>query len=383
MNRVRELIGGQSGSRNDRVRSQQQRQQRQQQYNYNIDQASMMGTRESGDDQETLLENILDDTETLNTVDSGGETIGDFQRQGYVNRCPRFAHQRMVPFVLVLLTKGFFCFPSEKSLKTYIENKRKFDRLDPTEGLGIPLFHAVPLSVVKTIFSPKAPIMKIYKYVIIDSQVNKIPPDVERISIDGPLVLCKYLFCTVLEEVNNGSGRVEHKLNFTGIAANDEDQLIPQVLTMANMIHWRNTDTQLNGLNLRWYGTSGFASPFGTGNIKLLVLDDNMPSLMEQKTTEEFENHDRNNRTRPLGRLPIWAKYSNEGSTVIPKKRTLRMANLQIGEYQSASHSDGIFNVPWETQALTCMCMVLHEYESRKDRRRTGGVTLGPDMIFM
>lgn len=333
-----------------------------------------MNTRE-GDDQETLLENNsgdgndLDDTETLNTVASGGDTIGDFQRQGYVNRCPRFTHHRMIPFVLVLLTKGFFCFPSEKSLKTYIGNKRKFDKLDGIEGLGIPLFHAVPLGVVKTIFSPKSPIMKIYKYIVINSEKDKPPPEAEEISVDGSLVLYKYLFCSVLEEVINDIGRVEHKFNFTRLNGDDP---LPQVLTMANMKYWRNTDTTLNGLNLRWYGTSGFASPFGTGNIKLLVLDDNMASLMDQRTVDEYENHDRHNRTRPLGRLPIWAKYSNEGSTVIPKKRTLRMANLQMGECQSIAHSDGIFNIPWETQALTCMCMVLHEYESRKDRRQIG-----------
>ncbi|GCE99512.1 hypothetical protein ZYGM_003744 [Zygosaccharomyces mellis] len=374
MNRVRELIGGQNGSRHGRIPSPRQ----------DLLQP-WVNTRE-GDDQETLLENNgdednnLSDTETLNTVASGGDTIGDFQRQGFVNRCPRFTQCRLIPFVLVLLTKGFFCFPSEKSFKTYIENKRKFDKLDGTEGLGIPLFHAVPLGVVKTIFSPKSPIMKIYKYIIINSEKDKSPPGAEEISADGPLVLYKYLFCSILEEVNNNIGRVEHKFNFTRL--NNDDPL-PPVLTMANMIHWRNTDTTLNGLNLRWYGTSGFASPFGTGNIKLLVLDDNMASLMDQRTVEEYENYHRINRTRPLGRLPIWAKYSNEGSTVIPKKRTLRMANLQIGEYQSIVHSDGIFNVPWETQALTCMCMVLHEYESRKDRRRTGGVTLGPDMIFM
>lgn len=371
MNRVRELIGvQQNNGRHERTNSQQEE----------LPQASIANTRE-GDDQETLLEDdIGDDTETLNTVASGGDTIGDFQRQGFVNRCPRFTHRRMIPFVLVLLTKGFFSFPSEKSFKTYIENKRKFAKIDGIDGLGIPLFHAVPLGVVKTIFSPKSPIMKIYKYVVINSETDKRPPDAEEISVDGSLVLYKYLFCSVIEEVDNNAGRVEHRFNFTKI---HEDDPLPSVLTMANMVHWRNTDTSLNGLNLRWYGTSGFASPFGTGNIKLLVLDDNMPSLIDQKTIEEYENYDRNNRTRPLGRLPIWAKYSNEGSTVIPKKRTLRMANLQMGEYQSFAHSDGIFNVPWETQALTCMCMVLHEYESRKDRRRTGGVTLGPDMIFM
>lgn len=367
MNRVRELVGGRSDVNHERGSGQSQ----------------TMGDAASGagDDQTTVFEsgNDLDDSETLNTVASGGETIGDLQRLGFVNRCPRFTSRRTIPFVLVLLTKGFFCFPSENSLKAYIKNKRKFDRLDAVGGLGVPLFHAVPLGVVKTIFSSKAPIMKIYKYVIIDSNKTKPPPDAEHISTDGSNVLYKYLFCSVYEVIRNNVGRVEHRFEFGAGSSSDHT---PETVKMVNMIHWRNTDTKLNGLNLRWYGTSGFASPFGTANVKLLVLDDNMPSLMDQRTTEDFETCARNNRTRSLGKLPIWAKYSNEGSTVIPKKRTLKIAHLQIQECIPGLNPEGIFNMPLETQVLTCMCMVIHEFESRKDRRRTPGATLIPDMMF-
>ncbi|AQZ12738.1 YNL165W [Zygosaccharomyces parabailii] len=367
MNRVRALVNNRSNASNNHGRSQSPR---------------TAGTISSANDDQTTVfdgESVFGDSETLNTVVSEGETIGDLQRLGFVNRCPRFTSHRTMPFVMVLLNKGFFCFPSEKSLKVYIQNKRKLDNLNPVDGLGVPLFHAVPLGVVKTIFSSKAPVMKIYKFALIDLEKAKPPPEAESISVDGSNALYKYLFCSVYEEIHNNAARVEHRFEFN---AASPDQPPPENLTMVNMIHWRNTDTRLNGLNLRWYGTSGFASPFGSADVKLLVLDDSMASLMDQQTPEEFVMHGRNNRSRPLGRLPIWAKYSNDGSTVIPKKRTLKIAKLQIGECVADVNTEGMINIPPETQYLTCMCMVIHEYESRKDRRRTSGVTLVPDMMF-
>ena len=77
-------------------------------------------------------------------------------------------------------------------------------------------------------------------------------------------------------------------------------------------------------------------------------------------------------------KLPVWANYSDETGTILPKKRTVRLANFMIGESENAGNSEsdtsanGIRSVPWATQVMTCMCMVLHDYESRKDKRTLG-----------
>lgn len=342
------------------------------------------GINDDLDDQSTVFERQSDDNEdsvTLNTAVSGSVTIGDLQTQGFVNRCPSFNAVRTVLFTSVLLTKGFFCFPSELSFKTFLDNKRRLDALDSTRGLGIPLFHAVSGGVVKSIFSRHAPIMRIYTYVLIDTNTEKPPKDGQLISQDGFKMLYKCLFCSVYQEMMCDYGRVEHKFVFNSIR---DDEQPMETVVMANHVQSRGTDTKLMGLNLRWYGTTGFASPFGSGSFKLLVLDDDMPSRSDQCTLEEFDRAVRNYEGRTSGRLPTWATYSDQCSTMFPKKRTLRLAEFKVGESNRVDGicSPGIFDIPKETLVLTCMCIVLHDFECRKDRR--GGTAMAlPSVPFL
>lgn len=329
----------------------------------------------AGSDQETVFDG--DDSRTINTALSETSTLGDLRRNGYVNRCPHFTSERNIPFVSILLTKGFFCFPSEQSFAKFLENKRKFDKLD-ADGLGIPLFHAVPLGVVKTILHKNLPVVKIYKFVLLEE--DEPPPEHshELISTDGGRRLFKIEFCEVYKRMGGINwSRVEHKFVFhTDDLEQHEDRLF--TVKMVNHVQRRHTDTRFDDLNLRWYGTTGFASPFGSGNFKLLVLDDNMPCLTDQLTDEDYERALRSHPIRTLAQLPVWANYSDETGTILPKKRTVRLANFMIGESENAGNSEsdtsanGIRSVPWATQVMTCMCMVLHDYESRKDKRTLG-----------
>lgn len=361
MNRVRSIIGHQQTSTGV------QQADRDQHY---------YGPSDDQDDQLTVFEGPNEDrgdNVTLNTAVSGSVTIGDFQRLGFVNRCPSFNAQRTMLFTSVFLTKGFFCFPSELSFRTFLDNKRRLDALDSTMGLGIPLFHAVSGGVVKSIFNRHAPIMRIYTYVLIDSSTEKPPENGELVSQDGFKVLYKCLFCSVYQEMMCDYGRVEHKFVFNAVRRNETPM---EPVVMANHVQCRDTDTRLMGLNLRWYGTTGFASPFGSGSFKLLVLDDGMPSRMEYDTVETYDRELKKFHGRSSGRLPIWAHYSDKCSTMFLKKRTLKLAELKIGESNRVNglSSSGIFDIPKETLVLTCMCIVLHDFESRKDKR--GGASL-------
>lgn len=357
MNRIRNLIGHQrSGTTSDQQDSNEQQ---------------PVAINNDVDDQSTVFGDQSDeipDTVTLNTVVSGSLTIGDFQRQGFVNRCPTFNAARTMPLAYVLLTKGFFCFPSEKAYEKFLDNNRTFNTLDTNEGLGIPLFHAISAGVIKTMFNRHAPIMRIYKYMIIDTDTEKPPKDGTLVAQDGSKMLYKYLFCTIYQELMNDYSRVEHKFVFSGETA-------PENIVLANYVLSRGTDTKMQGLNLRWYGTTGFASPFGASVLKLLVLDDGMPSMMDQCKLEEFEEYSKSYKGRSLGKLPIWATYSDKCSTMIPKKRSLRLAEFNVGE-TGRECSRGIIDIPIETEALACMCMVLHDFESRKDRRGGGAMVL-------
>lgn len=218
-----------------------------------INQTPFYSDTDDIDDQSTVFERPNSDDAfdhvTLNTAISETQTIGDFQRQGFINRCPRFDALRTMPFTSVVLSKGFYCFPSEVSFKEYVDNNRKFDNLDTIKGLGVPLFHAVPLGVVKTLFSRNAPDVKIYKFVLINSEIKKPPVNGELISQNGSFMLYKYLFCIVFQEILDGYSRIETKLEF--YRQHETDPPIEPLL-MANHVQRRNTDTKINDLNLRW-----------------------------------------------------------------------------------------------------------------------------------
>lgn len=370
MNRIRHLIGNQPETHHDNG------------MNVNQLRENHQFLADDDDDQSTMFEGNNESVQNgsaLNRVISESSTIGDLQRLGFVNRCPAFNSQRTMVFVAVLLAKGFYCFPSDISFKKFLDNKRKFDNLDTNAGLGIPIFHIVSLGIVKTMFYRKAPSLKIYKYVLINSEIEKPPLDSELISENGSFKLYKFLFCSVFQAILDHYSRVEYKFVFH--PANPTD-CVPEELVMANHVQRRNTDTKINGVNLRWYGTTGFSSPFGSGNFKLLVLDDEMPSMMDQQTSDEYDAYAKTHKSRQLGRLPIWAKYSDATGTIIPKKRTQRLAEFEIGESNpnNGVPSLGILDIPWESQALTCMCMVLREFETRKDGRSSSLMTTGDFM---
>ena len=144
MDRVRSLIGG------HRARN---RQRPLYSHNETPSTTNLLGADGNGDDQSTIYEhetsrpetadltvNEGDDNATLNTAVSEGSTIGDLQRQGFINRAPRFTSERTMPFISILLQRGFFVFPSEESSQFFLHNKRKLDNIDPKTGLGLPLF---------------------------------------------------------------------------------------------------------------------------------------------------------------------------------------------------------------------------------------------------
>lgn len=338
----------------------------------------------SSDDQETIFETLNDaqtlgpgrdedgdndDTQTLRTYLSENPTIGDMQRQGYVNRSPQFCSVRDVCFVSVLLTKGFFAFPSKQSYDVYIANKRRLDRVDPLTGMGVPLFHAVPTNIMKSIFSNKTQtVLKIHKYELA-KRGAPLPGSAQIVHEAQEFVIAKYLFCTVtMEEVQhtasspaaalNQESKIKHTLKFHNTDGSYT------TTEMFNINGRRDIDTSLDTLPLRWFGFSSFASPFGSNDIKLLILDDNMPNLVESTPNTGSV-------PRPLGYLPVWAKYTDVDDSFLSTKRSVYLANLEIKETTDATAREnlGILNVPWNTQVLTCMCMLLHDYESRKERR--------------
>ena len=362
-------------------------------------------------DQHTVVENEANDqlgnignimpinNDDIQTFISESQTIGDLHTRGYVNRCPDFDSVRNIPLVSILLTRGLFAFSSESSYETFLKNKRKLDQqsLLNNGGIGVPLFHAVTSNVIKSLLvSGKLkvePVMKIFKYQIINNNNNnnntedlELFPNYEIILQDNMSnkILIKYEFCQVFKSVDeNNSLKIIHILKFHN----------GKEIKMVNFSDKKDIDTMVDDLPLRWYGFSGFASPFGSNDIKLLVLDDNMPSYMDNP---RINNTNQLAHNRPLRSLPIWGRYSDTNVSMLPTKRTVKLANFKIKELSPTIHvashinsnegatslSNGITMVPENTEILTCMCMLLHEYESRKERRHKNSAQNDESFLF-
>ena len=456
---------------------------------------------------------FADDYIDTHTFVSDTHTIGDLQRQGYVNRAPQFDSVRKVIFASVLLTRGIFAFPSEESYATYLEHKRKWDLVDPVTTLGLPLFHAVPSNLVKSIFaSREIPVMKIYRYKVVDRADNISDYPNAAVLHEGPSYkIIRFEFCEIVK-VNLDEKTDSPNLSVTESITNGEldHSIFPHYhhhhhhhntqshqhhhhnhhhhhhhyhthykvkhtlkfyngleYTMMNYNHRKDIDTIVDSLPLRWFGFSSFASPFGSSEFKLLVLDDNMPTYMQPSYPERvrelnaYVNSSSHSSTsalsepvstakttvvtsqvslsssislsadrtaaaaaapagptttvtttaaardtliRPFGYLPVWGTYNDDSTSLIPTKMAVRVASFSVKEVTEDTNGEteggidtklqdlsidgvgggrtGILNIPWNTEVLTCMCMLLHEYESRKERRHGNlNETAGPMVI--
>ncbi|CUS22370.1 LAQU0S05e03840g1_1 [Lachancea quebecensis] len=333
----------------------------------------------SDSDQATLVESRRSDEQRSHNDEGPGRqrrnsetsTIGDYRVSGFVNRCPLFQGLRHIVFASTVMGKGFYAFPSIESFQQFRKNKRRLDELHDEQALGFPLFHAIPVNVFRTIIKRSLPMMKIHRYVLVDTS---IPGEAEKYQENetctlmaqlGTLSVYKLEFCQVFQRIHTNTSFVEYKFTFR-IDNQPENNLFS--MKMVNHIHRRDTDSRINDLNLRWLGTSGLASPFGSGTFQLAVLDDGIASFLDELPGGSHEQPRRPaQQSRSPWQMPVWATYSDGKSTFIPKKRTLRIADFKIKELTECCQ--GLQDVPWDTLVLTCMCMVLHDLEARKDRR--------------
>lgn len=344
---------------------------------------------DADDDNNTMMDDSdIVSGATLGTYVSDTSTIGDLVRNGFVNNCPRFYTRRSLPFISFMLNRGFYCFPSELALNNYLQKKRTkrlFSDFNPgNDEPDVPLYHAVSTNLVKSLFSAERKsqwlqIMVIHRFQVLnttDENFNEklrelndntdetlpfVTEEPSLISENGSYRLYKHIFCVVFREVSTTDpNRIVHHF----VLNNGQDEI------MVSYRNRKNADIQINDLIIRWFGTTGLSSPFGSNNFKLLILDNGMPSFLKHSTLATFdtETRQKKNIMRPLGYLPTWGKYSDDNATKLPKKRIYRLADLVINE-TSIVMDPGVNNVPRETQILTCMAMLHHAYESRKDKR--------------
>ncbi|CCK70807.1 uncharacterized protein KNAG_0F01390 [Huiozyma naganishii CBS 8797] len=323
------------------------------------------------DDQETAFELGDDDDGNgngdLQTLVSDSVTIGDLQRLGFVNRCPPFHSQRVMPFVSVLLSKGIWAFPSENSLAVYLRNKRQLDKVDYDAGVGVPLFHAVMGNTLKSVLfmnKQQGPVMRVYKYEIVHTKDVNAYTEGQVVHEQGTRALIKFEFCNVFKAHLPNSLRVDHTFTFYN----------GQSVTMSNYRDKRDIDTRVARIASEvGSGSRGLHSPFGSNDYQTASPRRQHAHFpyKQRATTITSTYYNGTTEETPRG-APRLGKYSDANVSMIPKKRILTLATFKINEFAPSNGdgaSDGILNIHWDTQVLTCMCLLLHEYESRKERR--------------
>ncbi|SCU87227.1 LADA_0E02762g1_1 [Lachancea dasiensis] len=295
----------------------------------------------------------------------------DLHGKEFSNRCPDFEDVRNVPFASTVLGKGFMAFPSENSYTKFRQNKRRLDCLNDTQAVGFPFLHAVSLNLFKSLIHGKAPVMKIHRFALVDTSrdedwaVNyKEDEHCQLLASNGDLRVYKLTFCEIFQHIESKTSHVEYRLVFR--IDNRPTRNLFCLKMLGHILH-SDCDTRVDDLALRWYGVSGLASSFGASKFDLRVLDDNIPSFLDYLTDKEYSDARKKvPNSRHVAKLPIWATYSDESSTVIPKNRTLKHANFKINEMSHCSES--LRDIPWDTLILTSMCMLLHDIESKKEK---------------
>ncbi|KAH3901456.1 uncharacterized protein SCODWIG_02034 [Saccharomycodes ludwigii] len=269
---------------------------------------------------------------------------------------------RALPFVTLLMKQGLFCFTSEASLQKYKNNKRNLElfEIDPLtkELVGCPIFQCVSISILKGIWSKSPYIMKIYKYITSEEKLHETSETKHELvgfNAELNLYLFRIEYCSVSQDssTNKSGHSISRTLHFHRPDPNTGHLY---TATLINKLLHRYTDVKISykpNLYLRWYGTSGFASVFGSLNFKLAIV-----------------NQEGN------ARVGTWASFSDTNATILRPKRIMKEGILLVGEPEQDTNirnSDaGTSELSKNTEVVCCMCLVIFEFESRKETRRHG-----------
>lgn len=327
-----------------------------------------------------------------------------------------FNHIRSLPIISMLFQKGIFIFPSSASLNVFKSTYKL--RIKPRNlmksramGNGLPLFHCVcPLL---SSFKRSAPVLIIYKFDApsIQNQNNEVPL-MDSSFVNNKTEYCK-VYCKSLRK-----GSMQYTLKFT--PGNDEQFQVKLLMHP----RFAFVDTIYKKTRLRWIGTTQLISLNGSGNFKLIIVNDDSPGLLDldlqssepltdyepsRATVDAISNDflanlsnfppiarftDSTEKTRDnipqkiifksLGELKLLEikqtnennDYDNENNEINDNENTLsRTQEFQINDI--LTEEDSILNLPESTLVMTCMSLVLRDHEVRKTNGKSRGFENG------
>lgn len=277
-------------------------------------------------------------------IDSGNEKRhSEFQ----------FNRSRNMPIAAIFGHNGFFLFSSEHSFDKFKQTKFDFPLLD-AEGVGLPLFHFQHQFTLSGNFTSNSPFCIIYKYVLQSNEDSPPYSEFKAVAKDRSLILYKIPFCEIFRRFD--FVRTEFELKFASQWPEGASPLLVKGLTN------RDLHTRLNNRDLCWH-ISFF--PVGASNhYKLLVLDDNVPSLLDDSETKKRKKKLEKKTEESFSIAHYTRKYRDMLPHTVSKR-----SNVIVGE-QSEATAYGITSVPWNTQVIACEGMLIHFLEQTE---REGG----------
>ena len=272
--------------------------------------------------------------------------------------------QRAVPLAELLLDYRLYAFSSEDSYQNFKKNGRDayHSLLLASEGreiLGYPLFRAESGRTFLNFFRRDAPVLQIYKHVVLPFSAEPPGPEARLVALAGDRSLYRVPFCSVFSQQRFLSAISEYTLVFQ---RGGEPTYVRMRRKWTSQIY----DTVFDGMHMRWHHRRLF-SLLGGLSRKLVVLREDMPSLFAEMDDQCFSSH---LSEKEISELSVLAEYTAKSARLLPS-RVARVGELVVADTSTVQPSD--FNqVPWNLEVIICMNLLITFLEKQKlaDSRR-------------
>ncbi|CAI4049025.1 Dia1p SKDI_13G4470 [Saccharomyces kudriavzevii IFO 1802] len=282
--------------------------------------------------------------------------------------CFHFNRERRMPIAQINGEDGFYMFPSQHSLENFEKTKKHSYELSP-DAIGIPLFQIVncTLPFCKTGRHNNRvrdePYYKIFKFIL--RTADEPPPYAvaKIVASNSGLILYK----VPLYDIYKSFSRTNIDYNFAGATSTE-----PNSLAMTHREGYRDLDTKVNGLNLRWHVT--YSPVVINDHYKLTLLTDYELNRLDEDVIKIAKNRMKIDRKQQNGYNFVAAHYTREFATSI-FRWVSQEAHLILGEYSTDQGSFGLNNIPPLTEELGCQSLLIHyiEYMNRQRKDTVAG----------
>lgn len=307
----------------------------------------------SGDNATEAVANALTvslSQQSLVTSVSTAETIVDLVLG---HAFAEFNLLRTLPVVSFLFKKGLFIFPSDESLAMFKSKQGDLAALR-RKGLAMPVLQmSVPMMAAFKRNYPNVVFHRLFPPPDDSSELQKVP------------------YCQVFAKYLKRGGVTRFILKFTPNGRADDPENFQTVMFSAS--HSPSTDCLFRGSKMRWTGTTQMGATRGSGFFKLMVLNENSPSLVDGVDPQDTDpTPPVNNVPLPHGpvfvsELPPVTRFSDKSSTTIPSKGLIQIGDVKLIEVLTGSDPHTVMGVDDCSLVLTCMSLVLRDQEARKN----------------